>query len=461
MSLGTDILLKIRSTFESKSVEEAKKKTEELGKTTEKAGKESSDGMNVMAAATALMTGNVNGAIAAIAPLIEKTKALKLSLTQMTLVGALIGALVALFKSIRDRAAEAAETLERFKADSFERQVARIEAAHAKWDAANNKSLAIREASHQFFIAENDAYKQEALLINELAKQKELANAASEDERKIIENKFKGRADEISGAFDTRASEQEKKRLLQKAEDDKAKIAENEKLIAQKSSFAGKRWQDASSNINAANELSRGWGGTSFMPGGVTGSDKRLASADAAMADYKKMTQEINALRSENDLLKVSSEQNRKMAAIQEVKTRTLGVSGEASGLASGREASDIQAAIVKAAKQQDLQDKIDSNEQQQRSAEERFKPLTDSASRKKESLNREASEYGKVVESYRKKGDNKGVASSSREYERIRAAADASSKALDELTNQATATLKAYKDQSDALKEQMKRIGQ
>ena len=65
MSLGADILLKIRSTFESKSVEEAKKKTEEFGKATDKAGKDASSGMNVMAAATALMQGNVNAAIGA------------------------------------------------------------------------------------------------------------------------------------------------------------------------------------------------------------------------------------------------------------------------------------------------------------------------------------------------------------------------------------------------------------
>jgi hypothetical protein len=461
MSLGADILLKIRSTFESKSVDEAKKKTEELGKTSAKAGQEASSSMNVMGAASALLQGNITGALTAIAPLVEKLKVLKVTMTTISLAGALLATVVALFKNMKDRAAEAAESLASFKADSFERQIAKIEAAHGRWDAANNKSLAIREAAHQFFVAENDAYKQEALAINELAKQKELANAASEDERKIVENKFKGRADEISGTFDSRASEQEKKRLLQKAADDEEKIRKNEELIASKAPLANKLFQEAGDYVQQANKDSLGWGGIKMFGNSEdTSATKNTARADAARASAAKLFKEVEAKRNENEQLKISAEQNRRMAAIQEVKTRNIGIAGEASSMANSREASEIQADMDKRERQQVIQAQIDRNDADQASAEERFKPLTERATRNADIQQREKAEAGKVAESYRQKGDSKGYAKALQEFTRENAEAEAASRALTELTLQAATTLKALKDQANDLKEQMKRIG-
>jgi hypothetical protein len=460
MSLGTDILLKIRSSFESKSVDEAKKKTEELGKASQKAGQESSSSMNVMGAATALLQGNITGALTAIAPLVEKLKVLKVTMTTISLAGALLASVVALFKNMKDRAAEAAESLERFKADSFERQIAKIEAAHGRWDAANNKSLAIREAAHQFFVAENDAYKQEALAINDLAKQKELANAASEDERKIIENKFKGRADEISGAYDSRASEQEKKRLLQKASDDEEKIRKNEEAIAKTTQFAKKRFQDAGDYVQQANQESLGWGGVRmFGNSSDTKATGYTAKADAARKESAELFKQAEAKRNENEQLKISAEQNRKMAAIQEVKTRTLGVAGESASMATSREASDIQAEIDKRERTQNLQSRKDSSDADYAAAEERFKPLIERASRNADIQQREKVQAGKVAESYRQKGDSKGYQKALQEFQRENAEADAASQALTDLTIQASTTLKALKDRSNALAEQMKRI--
>jgi hypothetical protein len=459
MSLGADILLKIRSTFENKSVEEAKKKTEELGKATNKAGNDASSGMNVMAAATALMQGNVNGAIGAIAPLIEKLKVLKMSLTQITLVGALIGSLVKLFTSIRERAAQAVEALEKFRAESFEREVARIEAAHAKWDAANQKSLAIREAAHQFFLAEYDAYKQEALAVNELAKQKELANAASEDERKIIENKYKGRAGDISSAYDMKVSEQEKKRLEQKARDDEAKIAENEKRIASQRDLSKKRFLDAGDYTQRANQASLGWGGVSFS-GGSTQTDGMIDKADKAREESKRLLQESEKLRIENEQLKISAEQSRKLAKIQEVKTRTIGISRESSDIATTSESASIQKAIEDKQYKDILSSQLEDRERQQSSAEERFKPLIESATRRKDIQGREATEAVKVAESYRSKGDSKGYADALQVVAREQAEADAAAVALKNLGQQMVDTVRVIKVSADALREQMKRIG-
>jgi hypothetical protein len=84
---------------------------------------------------------------------------------------------------------------------------------------------------------------------------------------------------------------------------------------------------------------------------------------------------------------------------------------------------------------------------------------LIESAARKKDKEAKEASEYGKVVQSYRQKGDAKGEARALQEFARENAEAEAASRALTELTQQAATTLKAIKDQANDLKEQMKRI--
>jgi hypothetical protein len=410
MSLGSDILLKIRSTFESKPLEEAKKKTEELGKTADKAGKEASSGMNLMGAATAIQQGNITAAITAIVPLVEKLKVLKVSMTTIALAGALLASVVALFKNMRDRAAEAAESLTRFKADSFERQVAKIEAAHGRWDAANNKSLAIREAAHQFSLAAYDAYKQEALAVNELAKQKELANAASEDERKIIENKYKGRAGDISAAYDMKVSEQEKKRLLQKALDDEEKIRKNEEKIAEKTAVAKKRFQDAGDYVQQANQDSLGWRGIKLFGNSEdTSVSKKTALADAARAQSAKLFKEVNDKRAENEQLKISAEQNRNLAKIQEVKTRAIGISKESSDIATSSESAQIEKDIDTKQLKGLYESERSGLEDKQESAEKRFKSLTDSANRKIEIGKREAGASRAVVESYHKKGDSKG----------------------------------------------------
>lgn len=465
MSLGADILLKIRSTFESKPLEEAKKKTEELGKVTEKSGNDAASGMNVMAAATALMQGNVNGAIGAIAPLIEKLKVLKVSLLQLSLVGALLGALVTLFQSIRDRAAKAAEAVEMFRAEGFEREMKRVEDAHARWDIANNKSLEIRKLSHDFFVAEQDAYKQEALAILELSKQRELSNATSEDERRIIENKFKGRADELSGVYDTKIAEQEQKRLEQKAVDDENKIAQNEKEIARLKAMSQEQFLKAGRYTELASSWSSGLTGVS-LTGGDSASDKEVKKAELARADSKKAMEEAKKREIENDALQRSAEQSRKDAKLQALRIRTQGFSREAATIATSREGSDIQSDIDKKAieagtrsERERIQAEIDAKEGKQQSAEERFGVQKDSLSRTANLKAREYKDSLRVVESYRKKGDSKGLMAAQEAATQADAAAEESSKALAAIGQQAVAALKRNKAEIDALKEQMKRI--
>lgn len=466
MSLGADILLKIRSTFESKPLEEAKKKTEELGKVTEKSGNDAASGMNVMAAATALMQGNVNGAIGAIAPLIEKLKVLKVSLLQLSLVGALLGALVTLFQSIRDRAAKAAEAVEMFRAEGFEREMKRVEDAHARWDIANNKSLEIRKASHDFFVAEQDAYKQEALAILELSKQRELSNVTSEDERRIIENKFKGRADEISGVYDTKIAEQEQKRLEQKAVDDENKIAQNEKEIARLKAMSQEQFFKAGRYTELASSWSSGLTGVS-LTGGDSASDKVVKKAELARADSKKAMEEAKKREIENDALQRSAEQSRKDAKLQALKIRTQGFSREAATIATSREGSDIQSGIdakdIEAGKQAErsqIQAQIDAKEKQQKEAEERFGVSRSSLSRNAEIQSREYKDSVKIVDQYRKKGDTKGLRAAEQVAMQAKEEADAAQKALLDLGQQAAQSMAGYKAQVETLTETMKRIG-
>ena len=465
MSIGTDILLKIKGTFDSKPVDDAIKKTGELGQIASKAGKDGETSISLMSAAFSIMSGSIRGAVLVLGRLILKIKALQMAMGPIALFAALLASLVALFVSIRDRAAEAVEALAKFKADSYEKQVQKIEEAHARWDAANNRSLAIREASHQFFTAEQEAYKEEALALNELAKQHELSNAASDDERLIIENKFKARANDISGKFDTAASKQEQARLEQQAQDAEARLRHNEKQIAEKQEIARRRFMEEAYYARRASEEAAAW----FFK---SDSDKYIKFAADASSGVTRQLKDIQALKDENAQLKIVADHARKMAGVQGIKTRTLGVSQEAEGIATTRESADTLADIAdRAAKERkkaredqertSLKDRIDEKNRQQEAAEERFSGLTDSARRKVSIEKREAAEAGGVAESYRRKGDRKGYAKAMQEWQSEQAEAEAASKELLAVGSEAVRVVKGIRQEIDTLKEQLKRVGQ
>lgn len=453
---ASEIWIKIKTSLESKPIEEAKKKTEELGKTAQKAGQESSSGMNVMGAATALMTGNFNGAVAAIAPLIEKIKGFKGSMTILTALGGLVAALALLFKTLRDAADAAAQRLAGIKGDNLRNEITSTAEAYDKlktsMDAATAKDDAILEHNQAMI----DANKRLSLSINEISKQRELASAKDDDERRVIENKYKGKAEQISGMSDQEKENASLQRSVELENDINAKIQAAEERKREATAQAEKALQQSQNSSSTARSkigYMSMYGGTKSFDTWSGISQKSGADADTAIKEFGEADADIEKLKAQRESVKRSREvaqKNRDASSRERI----------AASMATGREASDVQRDISNKAAKSALQSRLDLNEKAQTSAEERFKPMMESASRNKDVQNKEASEARKVAESYRQKGDRKGYAKALQEFSRENAEAQAASKALTELTIQATTTIKALKTQAENLQDQMKRIG-
>lgn len=110
MSLGADILLKIKAVFDSKPVEEATKKTEELGQSGSKAGKggiDASKGFAAMGQTVAASSGSVGGLASALGNMAQQLPALSAAAGP---IGLAIAAFMAWKKAI-DSVIESRESL--------------------------------------------------------------------------------------------------------------------------------------------------------------------------------------------------------------------------------------------------------------------------------------------------------------------------------------------------------------
>ncbi len=457
MSLGADILLKIRSTFESKPVEEATEKTEELGRASDKAGKDTSGGMNVMAAATALMTGNINGAIAAIAPLVEKLKVLKTSLTSMTLFGALFATLAMGFKAMRDAADAAAQRLAGIKGDNLRNEITSTAEAYDKlktsMDAATAKDDAILEHNQAMI----EANKRLSLSINEISKQRELASAKDDDERRVIENKYKGKADQISGMSDQEKENASLQRSIELENDINAKIQAVEERKREATSQAEKALKQSQNNSSTAREKI----GYMSMAGGTTSFDTWSGIALKSGADTDTAIKEFGEADEDIKKLEIQKESVRRARDVAQ-KNRDAGSRERtATSMATSLASSDIQKDITKKTEIKRLEDEKEYLNRQQKEAEERFGGSKDSAVRSRDIEKREMDMSLTVRSGYLKKGDKKGSARATAEYLQAQADFEASERRLQEVTADAARTIKGYERRINLIEEQIKRVGQ
>jgi hypothetical protein len=462
MSLGADILLKIRSTFESKPLEEAKKKTEDMGKTADKAGKDAASGMNVMAAATALMQGNVNGAIGAIAPLIEKLKVLKLSLTQLTLVGALVGTLVAAFKSFRDAADAAAQRMAGIKMDNLRNEITSTAEAYDKLKASQEAATAKGDALLEHNQAMIEANKRLSLSINEISKQRELSTAKTDEERRVIENRYKSNAENISGS-----SEQDKENAaLQRSMQRESEIEDHIKAAEARKQEAIDQAAQALKQSQKQSNVARSKIGFMSMVGGTTGYDtwsgmakQSGSSTDAAIKEAGEADSDIQKLRDEKEALRRKRELDTKNrdAANRERTASKMATSNEATAIQSDIAAKEEEAR--RRSKKDSLQSEYDAKNQQYSSAAERFGVEQTAKERNADIQSREYKDSLKVSDSYRKKGDRKGQNAADQAALQEKAEAEAAAKAVAEVIQRSANTLSNFKAQMEAIKEQMKRL--
>jgi len=220
---AAEVLVKIRTMFERKGATEATdalKQTaataKQTGQQVAQAGQSGSDGMNVMSAATAAMNGNLAGAATALVPLIAKIKALGVSLTQLSIAGAVLTGLIKLLGYIRESARGAEEALLKVRTANIEKELIKISEAYDKWTAASKRSAEVRDAEYEKTQKTIDSLKREALALNELAKQRELSSVTDETLRKNIEDKYATRAAGISSKYDEQASDAEVQNLIKK-----------------------------------------------------------------------------------------------------------------------------------------------------------------------------------------------------------------------------------------------------
>lgn len=239
---AADVLIKIRTMFERKGATEATdalkqtataakqtgQQVTQTGQQVTQAGQQGGQGLNLMAAASALMRGNFQEAANATVPLIDRIKLLGLSLTQLSIAGAVITGLIRLLGYIRESARSAEEALLKVRTTNIEKELSNIAEAYDKWTAASKRSGEVRDAEYEKTQKTIDSLKREALALNELAKQRELSSVTDETLRKNIEDKYATRAAGISSKYDEQASDAEVQNLLKKQKD--AESEANQKL---------------------------------------------------------------------------------------------------------------------------------------------------------------------------------------------------------------------------------------
>lgn len=247
---AADVLVKIRTFFDRKGATEATdalKQTaataKQTGQQVDQAGKSGADGLNVMSAATAAMNGNFAGAATALVPLITKIKALGVTLTQLSVAGAVLTGLIKLLGYIRESARAAEEALLKVRTTNIEKELTNIAEAYDKWTAASKRSGEVRDAEYEKTQKTIDSLKREALALNELAKQRELSSVTDETLRKNIDEKYSTRAAGISSQYDEQSSSAETQNLL-----NKQKAAEKE---ANQKLKTARELRDAVKNIQA------------------------------------------------------------------------------------------------------------------------------------------------------------------------------------------------------------------
>jgi hypothetical protein len=389
--------------------------------------------------------------------MIEKLKVLKLSLTSLTLVGAAGAALVSLFKAMGERAEAAAQALANIKGDNLRNEVTSTAEAYDKLKASMDEATAKGDAMLEYNQAMIDANKKLSLSINEISKQRELSSAKDDDERLLIENKYKGKADEISGMSEREKEnasmqrsielEQETDRKIQEAEERKREAtqqAEKASKQAQNASSTGRGKIGFWSSLVGVDRFSQ-WNGIAKSAGEST--SKAIGEYGEADADLQRLTSQKEAIRKNREVF-----QKNRMAGANE---RT------AASMATGREASDIKTGIATKTSKEELQSKIDSSEAEMSSIEERFGAKKVSLSGRASREKQEETEARNVLAAYRKKGDKKGIARAEQAVIKESAEAEEAAKALEALGQEAARVINGIKMQVKAMQEQMKRIGQ
>jgi hypothetical protein len=474
MALGSDILLKIRSTFEPKAIDEAIKKTKDLG--TEAAKSAETTSTKSVSAFT-----KIGDAVRSVSSKMEIVNKL---MSGLGIVGVL-SSIIAVATRIKQKFDEIAEAARKVKLDkiSSENETA-VKSLTSQWgdllktiDQTNQSILRNREIEaartknkRDMEDISADMDQQDAL--DKLDRSDPLYNQKAAE----IRARFKSQATDRQSARET-----EDINLTASQEGEKIKDLRNKEIEAR--SFAEKSWSEYSKQQSQISELQspviktrdvyRSAGAFAAVKVGTEryedeAATKQNREAAEKMKDNLPALEKIarEAVSKAEDITNQIVFSAQKASTIFEASKVSTQKGRLSARLATGERSEAYRATglaeseIEKNAIRRGLEEKLSINNEQQAAAEERFKPLLESATRRRDIRVREASQSKAVVEQYRQKGGGKGLVEAERVAQQVEVSANEAQQELIRIGQQMLNTMESFKKNSEVLREQMKRVG-
>jgi len=362
-----ELLIRIRTMFDGKGVEDSTKSVENLGKKTTEVGQSSEQAMNLMGTAAAAASGNFEGVAAGVVRLTGKIKLLGMSMMQLSLVAAVLTLLVKLFQAIGERADAMAAGLRQIKSDNVTAAIDRINKSYEDMSDAADRAMKAREASFAVGAEEVESIRKIELATLSLAKAKALALAKTPEEKANIEAQFKASESATNQKYDSYQSTGKRELALSQA----AKAEEAlQATIAQRDELMGQLPNRSREAGYAQGELMKA--AKNFTPMG------NLLALGAAPKRYEDAKEEADkTLKAQGDLIDSIKALNESIEAqkteVVNAKTRATAVSNEpiataltyeAEGVTAATAARDRAAATAAAAKKKRMEEELDAAEE-------------------------------------------------------------------------------------------------
>jgi hypothetical protein len=474
MSTGSDILLKIRSTFESKGIDEATKKAKNLGVEAAKSAEASSQ-KSVGAFA------KIGDAVRSVSSKMEIVNKL---MSGLGIIGVLT-TIISVANRIKQKFDEVAEAARKVKLDkiSAENEIA-VKSLTTQWgdllktiDMTNQSILRNREIEAARTKNKRDLEDVTA----------DMEQQDSLDKLDRSDPLYSQKSAEIRARFKSQAVDRQSAREVEDidltARQEGGNIKDLRSKETEARAYAEKAWDEYSrqqkqisglqSPVIKSRDIYRSAGAFGAVKVGSEQYEDEAATKQNREA-AEKMKDNLPALEkvAREAVSKAEDITNQIVFSAQKASTmfdaaRVSQQKGRLSArLASGERAeayrsTDMAASeIERNAQRQRLGDQLETNDQQQKAAEERFKPMIEAATRRRDIRAREANQAKAVVEQYRQKGGGKGLTEAAQVAQQVEVSANEAQQELIRIGQQMINTMESFKKNGDVLREQMKRVG-
>lgn len=455
MSTLSDIIIRIKSVFERKGAEEATQATDALGTSADDAGKKGAASMSSMGNATTLATGSVNGMTSAVIRLLSQVKALGMSFMQLTLVAGVITSLIKLFQTLAERADAVAANLRNIQTGNVENAIARITKGYEELIGALDRARASRDAMHDLDIKELQATHHLTNAQADLAKQRELAAAKTDDERAAIEGRYKTAKLERDLQHDINAGNISRQLMLDKAHEADADVTAGQAHRSDLIEQLRRRQAQVAYATGRASELAAGRSHVGHTVYGL-GADLRRSQRfqDEANTGRETVTKIIAAIEKlDQDILarQEAADIYRRQADISTITDTTTATTAQADLTAAATEERMRQEREASRAERARLQAEIDAAQDRLRAQEQSRAETQRRLDARSTAESREASAYTATAAAKRGQpgyGDaNRAAAKENQEAQRAATAAAEYAAETNRIIKQLEAALKSQRD--------------